>query len=568
MNNKEELDILRHSCAHLLAAAVKKLFSNAKLGIGPAIKNGFYYDFGLPRTLTNQDLSSIEKTMKDLVKQDLSFEKISIPIEKAKNQLKDQPYKLELLKELSDSTITLYKTGDFIDLCRGPHLKSTGEIKHFKLLSTAGAYWRGDSSKPMLQRIYGTCWKTEKDLKKYLAQIEEAKKQDHRRIGQLLNLYSFHHEAPGMVFWHPKGKIIYDRLINFARNKLKIFGYKEIATPNILNINVWKTSGHWNHYKDAMYFVSGFNEKINFGLRPMGCPGAIILYKSSTHSYKDLPIRYAEFDNITRKELSGTLQGLFRLQQFVQDDAHIFVKEDQILTEIDSLLKLINEIYRVLGFHYKVYLSTRPTDYMGKLASWNKAEASLKDALAKNKLDYEIKEAEGAFYGPKIDFDILDALSRSWQCATIQLDFQMPEKFNIEYIDKNGKAKRPVIIHRVILGSIERFMGILIEHYAGALPFWLAPVQLMILPISEKHLNYAKEIAAGFEDRDMRIEIDERNETVSKKIRDAELQKVPYIVVVGDKEIKDKSITVRARSSKKLKTFSVKSFIKRLDRDN
>jgi len=562
MNEEKELDVLRHSCAHLLAAAVKKLFPNAKLGMGPAIENGFYYDFELPRPLVPEDLPVLEKIMRDLSEKNIPFEKESYSLQEAKKKLKNEPYKLELLEEMQNDKISFYKTGDFFDLCRGPHIKTTGEIKHFKLLSIAGAYWRGDSSRPMLQRIYGTCWQDENGLINYLKNLEKAKQNDHRKLGLLLDLFSFHSEAPGMVFWHPKGKIIFDKLVDFSREKSKKFGYQEISTPNILDVNVWKTSGHWDHYKEAMYFVGGIKEKLKFGLRPMGCPGAIILYKSSVRSYKDLPIRYAEFDNITRKELSGTLQGLFRLRQFTQDDAHLFVREDQISAEISLLLKLITEIYQAFGFRYKVYLSTRPTDYMGKLSTWNKAEADLKDALIKNNLDYEIKEGEGAFYGPKIDFDILDVMDRSWQCATVQLDFQMPEKFNLSYVDETGKSVRPIIIHRVILGSIERFAGILLEHTGGNLPIWLAPIQVVILSVSEKHSDYAKKILVELKKAGIRAEVDIRSESINKKIRDYELQKIPYIAVVGDKEIKNKNITIRDRSSQELKTLFVKDFIK------
>ena len=562
MNNDKKLDILRHSCAHLLAMAVKKIFPSAKLAIGPAIENGFYYDFELLRSLTDEDLSLIKKTMKDLSKKNISFEKKSFSLQEAKNKLKNQPYKMELLEDIQDKKIDFYKTGDFIDLCRGPHVESTKEIKYFKLLFVAGAYWRGDSSKPMLQRIYGTCWQNKDDLMRYLKDLEESKKRDHKKLGQTLDLFSFHSEAAGMVFWHPKGKIVFDKLVNFSREKSKKFGYQEISTPNILDVNVWKTSGHWNHYKEAMFFVNSFKEKVDLGVRPMGCPGAIILYKTSVRSYKDLPIRYAEFDTITRNELSGTLHGLFRLRQFTQDDAHIFLREDQISEEISSLLKLVNEVYQTIGFRYKVKLSTRPSDYMGEIAVWNKAEDALKKALIENKINYEIKDGEGAFYGPKIDFDILDAMNRFWQCATIQLDFQMPEKFNLKYIDKKGKMVQPIIIHRVILGSIERFMGILLEHTNGKLPVWLSPIQVRILPVSDKHCSYAAEIVKELEKSKIRADFDFRSESVSKKIRDSELQKIPYIIVVGDKEVKNKNITIRDRSSKELKTFFVKDFIK------
>lgn len=563
---KENLDILRHSCAHLLAAAVLEIFPEAKLGIGPSIDNGFYYDFDLPRTLIPEDLQKIEEKMRELVKKDLPFEKEKITPKDAEKLFKksNQIYKLELIKELPSDEISIYKTGDFVDLCKGPHVKSTGEIKYFKLLSVAGAYWHGDEANPMLQRIYGTCWETEQELENYLKNLEEAKKRDHRKLGETLNLFTFMPEAPGMVFWQPKGKIIFDKLVEFSREKSKKFGFKEIATPNILNVNVWKTSGHWDHYKDAMYFVTGEDKDIHYAVRPMGCPGSILLYKTKTHSYKELPIRYNEFDTITRKELSGTLHGLLRVQEFIQDDAHIFLREDQILKEVTSVLKLVDETYKGLGLRYSLNLSTRPADFMGEIKTWDKAERDLKEALERNNFEYKIKEGDGAFYGPKIDLDILDALDRSWQCGTIQLDFFMPEKFELEYVDEKGKLARPVMIHRVILGSIERFTGILLEHTAGALPFWLSPIQIEILPVSDKHTDYANKVAEEL--KDYRVEIDDRNESVGKKIRDGEIQKIPYIIVVGDKEEKDSTITVRSRGEKDLKTIKTSEFIKLLDK--
>jgi len=565
MENREKLETLRHSCAHLMAAAVKEIFPEAKFAIGPSIENGFYYDFDLERTLTPEDLTKIESTMQKLSKKDLPFEKSEMDRKEAiKKEGKDgQKYKAELINDLPDAKVTYYQTGKFSDLCRGPHVKSTGEIKHFKLLSIAGAYWRGDERNPMLQRIYGTCWGTEEDLKKYLNQIEEARKRDHRKIGTEMDLFSFHPEAPGMVFWHPKGKIIFDKLVDFSNEKSRKFGYREILTPNILQTQIWKTSGHWDHYKEAMYFVSGIttDKKPDYGIRPMGCPGAILVYKTKAHSYKELPIRYNEFDTLIRKELSGTLHGLFRVQQLTQDDAHIFLREDQIFDEITSILKIVDETYKELELRYAINLSTRPADFMGEIATWDKAEDDLKKALEKNGFEYKIKEGDGAFYGPKIDVDVLDALDRSWQCSTIQLDFQMPEKFDLDYIDEKGKKVRPVIIHRVILGSIERFMGILLEHTAGDLPVWLAPVQAVVLPISDKHLNYAKKVAEEL--KEIRVEIDERNESVGRKIRDAELQKIPYILVVGDREKKEKNITVRKRD-KKITSMKVKDFLNEL----
>jgi len=561
---EKDLSIMRHSAAHLLAAAVLKLFKGTKLGIGPSIKNGFYYDFDFTnyREISHEfpridDLPRIEEKMKEIREKDLKFEKKLVSKKEAEKIFKNQPYKLELVKEIGEGRVSIYKTGDFIDLCKGPHKKSTKEIGSFKLLSIAGAYWRGSETNPMLLRIYGTCFEKGEELEKYLKQLEEAKKRDHRKLGAELDLFSFHKEAPGMVFFHPKGQILYQILENFSQDIQKKYNYQEVICPNMLNVEVWKRSGHWQHYKEAMYFV-----KEDFALRPMDCPGAILIYKTQTRSYKELPMRLSEFGVITRKELSGTLHGLFRLQQFTQDDAHIFLREDQIEEEIGKIIKLTKEVYQKFDLPFLTFLSMRPANFMGKIETWDKAENALKQALKNNKIEFQENPGEGAFYGPKIDFHLEDVLGRTWQCGTIQLDFQMPEKFDLEYIDKDGKAKRPVIIHRTILGSIERFIGILLEHTGGNLPFWLSPIQVVILPIASRHLAYAKVIGDRIFDLGFRREIDQRNETLEKKIRDWEIQKVPYMLVVGDKEIKNKKVALRDREKGDLGQIDLTKFLK------
>ncbi len=554
MAKTDNLDAMRHTTAHIMAAAVKKIFSKVKFGIGPTIEDGFYYDFDLPKPLKPEDLVKIEAEMKKIIDADLPIEHREADKNEALKAIheSDQPYKKELVENIEGQKVSFYKIGGFEDLCAGPHLKKTGEVGPFKLLSIAGAYWRGKETNPMLQRIYGTAWETEAQLKDYLAKLAEAEKRDHRKIGEQMDLFSFHPTAPGMAFWHPKGKIIFEQLVTFCRNLNKKYDYQEIATPNVLKLEIWQNSGHYDHYKDAMYFVGG-REDANYAIRPMGCPGAITIYKSRTHSYRELPIRLAEFDTLIRKELSGTLHGLLRLQQFTQDDAHIFLKEDQILEEMAKILKIVDETYKKFNLKYKIKLSTQPADSMGEEKTWKKAEDYLKKSLEKSGLDFEIKAGEGAFYGPKIDLDILDALGREWQCGTIQLDFQMPEKFQLEYIDEKGKCTKPVMIHRVILGSIDRFMGILLEDTAGNLPPWLSPVQMMIIPISEKTLDYGCKVWQKLQAMGIRADIDMSDETIGKKIRQAELQKVPYILVVGPKEVeksnpKEFFVAVRERA--------------------
>ncbi len=566
-SKKENLETLRHSCSHVLAAAVLEVFGEVKLGIGPSTSSGFYYDFELPRTLTDDDLPKIQEEMKKIINEDLKFVKKIISKKQAKKIFKDQPFKLELLEEIPEKRVAIYKIGDFVDLCKGPHVKSTIQLGCFKLISVAGAYWKGLSTNPMLQRIYGTCFENVKDLNKYLVNLEEAAKRDHREIGKKLDLFSFHKEAPGAAFYHPKGKIIYDKLIELSRQTAQEYGFAEVSNPNVLDLNLWKTSGHFDHYRKAMFFVSGEDEKSKYALRPMGCPGMILIYKNQTRSFRDLPFRLNEFDIIFRKELSGTLHGLFRVQQFVQDDAHIFLAPKQIEDEVKNIIKSIRQVYKVFGLDYEIHLSTRPSDFMGKEEVWDKAETALKKALDAAKIKYQADVGEGAFYGPKIDFHIKDAMDRTWQCATIQLDFVMPEKFDLEYIDSAGKAARPVMIHRVILGSIDRFLGILLEHTAGVLPLWLAPVQVKVIPVAERHNKFAEEIVKNLGSYEVKAELNSANETVSKKIRAAELEKIPYILVVGDKEKKGEKVTVRKRADNKLEKMSLGKFAKKIKKE-
>jgi len=564
-----KIEITRHSISHILAAAILELFPKSKLGVGPAIENGFYYDFQLDSPLSSENLPKIEKKMKELIKKDLKFEKKEITINKAIDLFKKlkQSYKVELIKDLQKEgvkKVAIYKTGDFIDLCKGPHVKSTKEIRYdiFKLTKTAGAYWKGSEKNKMLQRIYGIAFDSKKELKEYLKKQEEAQKRDHRKIGRELDLFSIQKEAQGMPFFHPKGTIIYKELEKFSEETQKEFEYDFVIAPSMLDTSIWKKSGHWDHYKDGMYFVSGLKEKQTMALRPMDCPGAILIYNNSPKSYRDLPLRYAEPGLITRKEQSGELGGLFRVQQFKQDDAHIFLREDQIEEEINKVIKLVDKTYKPFGLKYKAYLSTRPDDSMGDIKLWDKAEKQLeniiKKAYGKN---YELKDKDGAFYGPKIDYQLEDALGRTWQCATIQLDFQMPLKFDCKYIDKDGKEKSPIMIHRTIMGSFERFIGILIEHYTGAFPTWLSPVQAQIIPVSQKFNGYGEKVKKELLKNNIRAELNGGDETLGKKIRNGEMQKIPYLLVIGEKEEKINSVAVRDRKKGDLGPVKINKFI-------
>ncbi|MFZ2193008.1 MAG: threonine--tRNA ligase [Candidatus Moraniibacteriota bacterium] len=576
MSNKKttpnNLDILRHSTSHVMAAAVLEMFPEAKFAIGPSIENGFYYDFDLPRTLIPEDLEILEEKMKAIIKANHPFEKAEISIEEALKDFKklEQDYKLELIDELSnkgEEKVSIYKSGHFVDLCSGPHLDSTGEIPAdaFKLTKISGAYWRGDEKNKMLQRIYGLAFASKNDLKEYLHMFEEAEKRDHRKIGKELDLFSFHDVAPGMPFFHPKGTIIYTELKNFWLEAQKEFDYDMVLAPSMLDVSIWKKSGHWDHYKDDMYFINAGEKEKQFALRPMDCPGAILIYNNSMKSYRDLPLRYAEPGLITRKEKSGQLGGLLRVQQFTQDDAHLFIREDQIEEEIKKVIQLVDKMYAPFGLEYKAFLSTRPDDFMGEISVWNKAEEDLRKILeelyGKN---YGLKEKDGAFYGPKIDFQLKDAIGRTWQCATIQLDFQMPINFDCHYIGKDGEEKTPVLIHRTILGSFERFMGILIEHYAGAFPLWLSPVQVAILPVSEKFEKYASDLVLKFKEANIRVELHNQSESLGKRIREAEKQKIPYMLVVGEKEETDNSVAVRSRGDKNQEVMAVEKFIEKI----
>jgi len=570
-NESSKLEILRHSAAHVLAAAVLEMFPEAKFGTGPAIENGFYYDFDLPRTLIPEDLEILENKMREIIEKNYSFERAEISAEVAKQDFQKlgQDYKLELIEELEKegAKISVYKSGPFVDLCSGPHLDSTGEIKKdaFKLTKISGAYWRADEKNKQMQRIYGVAFLSKKDLDEYLNMLEEAKKRDHRKLGKELDLFSFHDIAPGMPFFHPKGMIIYNELKKFWMESQEEFGYDMVLAPSMLDVSVWKQSGHWDHYKDDMYFIDSKDNERQFALRPMDCPGAIMIYNNSLKSYKDLPIRYAEPGLITRKEKSGQLGGLLRVQQFVQDDAHIFISEDQIEEEIKNVIRLVDKIYKPFGLEYKAYLSTRPDDFMGEASIWEKAEEDLRKILGElYGNDYGLKEKDGAFYGPKIDFQLKDAIGRTWQCATIQLDFQMPLKFGCRYIDNTGKEKTPVLIHRTVMGSFERFMGILIEHYAGAFPTWLSPVQVSILPISEKFADYAKTVRNKLNRSGIRVMIDSSDESLGKRIRQAEIQKTPYILVVGEKEMDSESVAIRKRGVKEQEIMKSEDFIRKI----
>lgn len=574
-NTSKNLEILRHSTSHVLAAAVLEMFPEAKFAIGPAIENGFYYDFELPRTLIPEDLAILEEKMRAIVKTNHQFERAEISIAEARADFEKlgQYYKIELINDLAESgneKISVYKSGSFVDLCSGPHLDSTGEIPAdgFKLTKISGAYWRGDEKNKMLQRIYGVAFESKEELKNYLHILEEAEKRDHRKIGKELDLFSFHDVAPGMPFFHPKGTIIYNELKNFWINSQKEFGYDTVLCPSMLDVSIWKKSGHWDHYKDDMYFIQNEEGEKQFALRPMDCPGAILIYNNSLKSYRDLPLRYAEPGLITRKEKSGQLGGLLRVQQFTQDDAHIFIREDQIEEEIKRVIQLVDKMYKPFGLEYRAFLSTRPDDFMGEASVWEKAEKDLKKILGElYGENYGLKDKDGAFYGPKIDFQLKDAIGRTWQCATIQLDFQMPLKFDCEYIDNDGKEKTPVLIHRTIMGSFERFMGILIEHYAGAFPVWLSPVQAVIIPVSEKFDDYACSVRTQLIASNVRAEIDNSSESLGKRIRNAEKQKIPYILVVGEKEMEAETVTIRKRNNPEQVTLKTQEFVEKIKKE-
>ncbi|EFM12604.1 threonyl-tRNA synthetase [Paenibacillus curdlanolyticus YK9] len=553
-------DIHRHSTAHVMAQAIKRLFPNqsVKLGIGPVIEDGFYYDIDIAKPLSSEDLVAIEYEMNHIIGENLPIVRRAVSREEAVQTFEEceEPLKLELIRDLpADAVITIYEQGEFSDLCRGPHLPSTGRIKAFKLLHVAGAYWRGDSNNKVLQRIYGTAFPKKAQLDEHLHRIEEAKKRDHRKLGKELGLFMFSEEAPGMPFYLPKGMAIRNELESFAREIQRLRAYAEVRTPLMMNNRIWEQSGHWDHYKDNMYFTQV--DETKFALKPMNCPGHMLIYKNSRHSYRELPIRLSEFGQVHRHEFSGALSGMMRVRTFCQDDAHLFVLPSQIEEEIGLVIELIGHIYDVFGFAYKIELSTRPDDYMGAEALWDQAEQSLQSVLDARGIAYTINEGDGAFYGPKIDFHILDALQRSWQCGTIQLDFQMPEKFDLTYIGEDNLKHRPVVIHRAVYGSIDRFIGILTEHYAGAFPLWLAPVQAKLLPVSDQYLDDAYAVKKQLEEAGIRAEVDDRNEKLGYKIREAQLEKTPYMLILGENERGSGSVSVRKRSGEELGPLAV-----------
>ncbi|MFH1592625.1 MAG: threonine--tRNA ligase [Candidatus Woesearchaeota archaeon] len=553
---------LRHSAAHVLAAAVKRLFPNVKLAIGPAIEEGFYYDFENKKPFIPEDLEKIEKEMKKIIKENLLFKRIKKTRKEAENILRDEPYKLELLKDIPDDNIFFYSNGDFIDLCAGPHVKTTKDVKAVKLLKIAGAYWKGDSKNKQLQRIYGIAFPSKKELDDFLKNIKEAEKRDHRKIGKQMELFSIHGEAPGMAFFHGNGNFIWDKLSEFMIFEMEKLGYEMNRTPIILNKELWLKSGHWDHYKENMYFTK--IEGADYAVKPMNCPGNILIFKNRLHSYRELPIKAGEFGIVHRHELSGVLSGLFRVRAFTQDDAHIFCTEEQVKDQIIELINLTDKVYSVFGFDYDVELSTMPTEAMGTLKMWKTAEKALSEALKTRKIKFTINEGEGAFYGPKIDFHVKDALGRSWQCGTIQLDFSMPEKFDLTYENIDGRKHRPVMIHRTIYGSFERFIGILIEHYAGKFPLWLSPVQIKILTLTDKNKKYGKEVYEKFKKEGLRVVLDDRSESMGRKVRDAQLSNFNYIITVGDKEQKNKTLAVRTLDGKVKFGVKINSFLKKV----
>ncbi len=561
-DDEEGAHAFRHTSSHILAQAVQRLFPGTKLAIGPAIDNGFYYDFDSEHVFVPEDLEKIEAEMKKIIKEDLKLERFELPRSEALEFVseKGEDYKAELINDLpEDSIISFYKQGEFTDLCAGCHVTSTKQVKAIKLLSVAGAYWRGDEKNKMLQRIYGTSFPKAKLLEEHLEMLEEAKKRDHRKLGKELKLFALREEGPGFPFFLPNGMVVKNELMHYWREVHNAAGYVEVETPLIMNRKLWETSGHWYHYKENMYTVQIDEE--DYAIKPMNCPGGMLVYDMEMRSYRDFPLRIGEVGRVHRHELSGALHGLMRVRAFTQDDAHIFMLPEQIKDEIKNVATLIDEVYQKFGFKYNVELSTRPEKSMGSDEEWELAETSLQGALEELGLDYKLNEGDGAFYGPKIDFHLIDCLGRSWQCGTIQLDMQLPQRFDLNYIGADGEKHRPIVIHRVAYGSIERFIGILIEHYAGKFPTWLAPVQVKILPIADRHADYAYELKRMMQSKGIRVEVDDRSEKIGYKIREAQLQKNPYMLIVGDKEVEEKSISVRSRDKGELGAQDVASFI-------
>ena len=557
-----------HTSSHIMAQAVKRLFPNAKLAIGPSIEKGFYYDFDVEKPFSEEDLLKIEEEIKKIIKEDYELERFELPREEAIALMKEkeEPYKVELIEELPEGeVISFYKQGDFTDLCRGPHLPSTGCVKAVKLLSSSGAYWRGDEKNKMLQRIYGISFPKQSELDEYINLLEEAKKRDHRKLGKELDLFFFDETAPGMAYWMPKGFAMMNILIDYWRKVHKARGYQEFSGPQLNSSSLWKTSGHWDHYKEDMFVLedSDGNEQ---ALKPMNCPNAIKIFQSKLRSYKDLPLRYSDIDVIHRNEKSGQLNGLFRVRMFRQDDAHNFITEDQIGSEIKDVIEIAKGLYEVFGLDFELTLSTRPDDFMGDIELWNKAEANLKEVLDElcGKDQYRINEGDGAFYGPKIDIKMKDCLGREWQMGTVQVDFQLPLRFNLSYIDSDGEKKAPILVHRALFGSFERFIGIITEHFAGKFPVWLAPVQVKVLPISDSQVDYAKDVVAKLEEKGIRVELDDRSEKIGYKIREAQLSKVPYMLILGEKEVEANAVGVRARAKGDIGQMSFDAFAEKI----
>jgi len=570
LDSKDGLEIYRHSTAHIMAQAIKRIYGDkaVQLGIGPVIEDGFYYDIDIEKPLSTDDLAAIEQEMAKIIQENHQIVRRVVSRAEAIKLFEElnEPLKLELIHDLPEDTVlTIYDQGEFSDLCRGPHLPSTGLVKAFKLLNVAGAYWRGDSNNKMLQRIYGTAFPKKAQLEEHLLFLEEAKKRDHRKLGKELELFMFSEEAPGMPFYLPKGMTIRTELENFARELQRQRDYDEVRTPLMMNNRLWEQSGHWDHYKDNMYFTDV--DETKFALKPMNCPGHMLIFKNNLHSYRELPIRISEFGQVHRHEYSGALNGMMRVRTFCQDDAHLFVLPEQIEDEIRRVISLIDHIYQVFGFEYKIELSTRPADYMGSEELWDQAEQSLQNVLDNLGIEYRVNEGDGAFYGPKIDFHILDALKRSWQCGTIQLDWQMPEKFDLTYIGEDNLKHRPVVIHRAVYGSIDRFMGIITEHFAGAFPLWLAPVHAKLLPVSENYVDYALQVKHHMEKAGIRVEVDIRNEKLGYKIREAQLEKAPYMLVLGENEKNSDTVSVRKRGEGDLGSKSIQDIIEQINEE-
>lgn len=558
----------RHTASHIMAQAVKHLWPDTKLAIGPSIENGFYYDFDSEHRFTEEDFLKIQKEMKKIVQANYPLERFELPRDEALKFMeeKNEPYKVELIKDLpEDEVISFYRQGDFTDLCAGPHMESTGKIKAFKIMSVAGAYWRGDSNRPMLQRLYATAFPTQAELDEYVARLEEAKKRDHRKIGKEMDLFAIYEEGPGFPFFMPKGMIIRNELEAFWKSEHAKRGYEEIKTPLIMNEHLWRTSGHWDHYKDNMYFTKIDGE--DYAIKPMNCPGSLLAYKRKMWSYRDFPIRMGELGQVHRHELSGALHGLMRVRTFTQDDAHIFMLPEQIKDEVIGVVRFIDDVYSMFGFNYHIELSTRPEDSMGSDEEWEAAESALREAMETIGVSYVINEGDGAFYGPKLDFHLEDSLGRTWQCGTIQLDMQMPQRFDISYVGSDGEKHRPVMIHRVIFGSIERFIGILTEHFAGKFPLWLAPVQVKLLTVTEKFIPFAEEIKAKCEEAGLRVELDARNEKIGYKIREARNQRDSYICTIGEREAESGTLSVRSIKAGDLGVMAADEFIAKLCRE-